>query len=111
MSVEEMQHQLQQALNAAQQAAVQAQTAAAVSTAAAQGSVQLVDTKVLGKPTNFDGADKNYKDWAFSFANWFACLTENASIVLESTVDLDDEVTLDAASLETLQLSKTLYLI
>ena len=35
---------------------------------------QLIDTKLLGKPTNFSGLDKDYKEWAFSFSCWFSCI-------------------------------------
>ena len=53
---------------------------------------QLIDTKLLGKPTNFSGLDKDYKEWAFSFSCWFSCMTLNANTMLEVASEAEEEV-------------------
>ena len=71
----------------------------------------LIDQRVLGKPSSFNGEEKDWPDFDFSFINWMGCLIPEADSTLEMYLDRNVCLGLDEMTEEVQQLAKTLYLI
>lgn len=69
----------------------------------------IVDTKVLGKPSIFYGKDSEFHDWNFSLTNYLGCLRSDVPTMMEIAAKQKQPIPMDVLTPEQTQICKSLY--
>ena len=70
-----------------------------------------MDTRVLGKPKNFDGQQENRQDWSFAVRAYLSCLTETMADLLDAAEKSQETIELGPLPEEVKAEARQLYYI